>query len=342
MRSVIVVSPVFDRTWPFVADHFHALWKKQGPVEFIRLDAGDSRPGGEIITDPASVTRLVLLSVPVTLPCLEAFSGLKEAVFAKRYGSSNASEAELTYLRQKGVRVYEHLDEGFWSQSVAEFALGLTICGLRRIPQIHHRMHTSTEPWNYKQPDGTGRPGMRGEQFGDDLNYSNGTIQDKRIRIIGAGNIASKYASYVHMMGADVSAWDPYASEPCFHRSGARRQFHLDELLKDADIFAPLVPLTESTRGLVTERHIRLLPKGCLVLLVTRADVCHMPTLRERVLNGEIALAADVYDMEPLPLEDSLIGRDNVIHTPHMAGRTRHANHAWVEMLVRQFMPYSG
>ena len=64
-----------------------------------------------------------------------------------------------------------------------------------------------------------------------------------------------------------------------------------------------------------------------------------MPTLRERVLADELALAADVWDVEPLPLDDPLLGRHNVVHTPHNAGRTREANLAWTENLAIQFDP---
>jgi hypothetical protein len=46
MRSVIIVSSVFDKTWPYAADHFHSLWSTQGEVEFIRLVDEDSRPTG--------------------------------------------------------------------------------------------------------------------------------------------------------------------------------------------------------------------------------------------------------------------------------------------------------
>lgn len=159
------------------------------------------------------------------------------------------------------------------------------------------------------------------------------------MRIVGAGNIASRYASFVRMLGADVAAWDPYASEPCFHRSGARREWHLEELVRDADIFAPMVPLTDGTRGLVTAEHIRALPKGCLVVLVTRARICDTDALRERVLADELSLAADVFDVEPLPLDDPLLGRHNVVHTPHNAGRTRDANHRFAEALAVQFAP---
>jgi phosphoglycerate dehydrogenase-like enzyme len=64
-----------------------------------------------------------------------------------------------------------------------------------------------------------------------------------------------------------------------------------------------------------------------------------MTPLRERVLADELALAADVWDVESLPLDDPPLGRQNVVHTPHIAGRTRDANLARAENLAAQFDP---
>jgi len=339
MSSLIVVHPNFDAVWPFAADHFHTLWAAQGSVEFMRLEPSDKRRLREVVPNPERFQRLVCLSVPTTLECLKAFAALEEATFQGSYGSHLSDEATKGYLQQAGIKLYHQPTEGFWGQSVSEYGLALTLCGLRRIPQLHHEILTSLEPWNYNPPGGVGRPGARGHQFGDDPNFTSGTIAGKRVRIVGAGNIASRYASFVYMLGADVAAWDPFASEPCFHRAGARKEWHLDQLVKDAEIFVPMVPLTESTRGVVKAEHINALPKGCLVVLVTRARICDVDTIRKRVLVDEISLAADVWDIEPLPLDDPLLGRHNVVHSPHNAGRTIDANKAWAEKLAVQFRP---
>jgi phosphoglycerate dehydrogenase-like enzyme len=336
MTSLIVVHPDFDATWPFAADDLHALWQAQGPVELMRLADGDRRALGQLVADPAGVTRLITLGVPVTAECLARFVQLREAAFQNAYDRA-ADHTEL--LAARGVRVYTQPSEGFWGQSVAEFALALTLCGLRRIPQLYHAMLSSQTPWDYSPPNQQGRPGARGAQYGDDPHFANGTVAGKRVRIVGAGNIASRYASFAHMLGADVAAWDPFASEPCFHRAGARKEWQLDRLVCDAEIFAPMLPLTDATRGIVTAAHIRALPPGCLVVLATRAAICDMPALRTRVLADELALAADVFDIEPLPLDDPLLGRHNVVHTPHNAGRTRHANEQWARALFEQFEP---
>ena len=336
MNSAVVVHPNFDLVWPFAADHFHHLWQNQGEVLFLRLAHEDERLLGEVVDAAGEVERLVCLGVPVSLACLERFTALREATFSGNYRNHLSQEC-VEHLEKAGVALYTQPTEGFWSQTVAEYGLALTLCGLRRIPQLHREIIDSQEPWNYT-PERSA-PGGRGHQFGDDARFSSGTIAGKRVRIVGAGNIASRYASFVHMRGADVAAWDPFAGEPAFHRAGARKEWHLDELFKDVEIFVPMVPLTESTRGLVKAHHIEALPHGCLVVLVTRAMICDMEALRRRVLADELSLAADVWDVEPLPLDDPLLGRHNVVHTPHNAGRTIDANKEWAERLAVQFKP---
>jgi len=332
ISSAILVHPKFDASWPFAADHAHHLWSAQGDVEFVRTSPDESRSVSELLAAPASVKRLLSLGVPITERCVAALPHLKEASVP---GDNNVLEQ----LKARGVRLIQQTSEGFWGQSVSEFGLALTLAALRRIPQTHRNIVTNHADWDYNPPGGIGRPGVRGQQFGDDPNFTCGTLEGKRVRIVGAGNIASRYASFAHFMGADVAAWDPFAPEPCFHRAGARREHFLDRLVRDAEIFAPMVPLNEKTRGLVTAAHIKALPKGTLVVLVTRAGIVDMPALRRRVLNDELALAADVFDTEPLPLDDPLLGRHNVVHTPHNAGRTRQANERFAEMLVEQFEP---
>lgn len=338
MSNVIVVHADFEAHWPFVADEIQARWQNEGATTLVRLPRGNTQRLGEIIPDAASITRLITLGVPVTPACLERLSNLREAAFRTAYGQ-NLDQAVLAQLQAQGVTCYGHRSEGFWGQSVAEFALGLTLCALRQIPQNYHAMLTSHEPWQRYQAARNQGPGTLGAQYSDDSRFTNGTIAGKRVRIVGAGNIGSRYASFVHTLGADVAIWDPYAPEPGFHRAGARREYHLARLVQDADIFAPMLPLKEDTRGVVTAAHIDALPKGCLIVLATRALICDMTAIRRRVLADEVALAADVFDVEPVPLDDPLLGRHNVVHTPHLAGRTCDANRQWAADLLAQFAP---
>src|SRR5262249_61639001 len=98
-----------------------------------------------------------------------------------------------------------------------------------------------------------------------------------------------------------------------------------------------LVPPTPSAKHLLNRVRIGRLRKGALVVAVTRAHAIDMAALRERILADELAGAFDVYDVEPLPPDDPLRGRANVVHTPHIAGRTRDANLRVADLIADDF-----
>ena len=337
MHSAIVVHPDFDHIWPWTADHLAQLWQGEGPLTFVRVPLAQRGAVHLALPNPAQVTRLACLGLPLTADSLAAMPTLRE-VAAPLAGNDPVRAA----LTQAGIRLIWQTDEGFWGQSVAEFALGLTLGALRSIPQTHHRIQSELRDWHYGQADGHGRPSQRGQQYGDDSRFTNGTLAGKRVRIVGAGNIGSRFADFCHHLGAEVAIWDPFASGPCFHRAGARREHFLERLVQDAEIFAPMLPLTPQTEGVVKAEHLRALPTGCLVVTVTRARICDCAVLYQRVLANELALAADVFEVEPLPLGHELLGRDNVVHTPHNAGRTKEANWQFAAMLAAQFRPVGG
>jgi hypothetical protein len=65
-----------------------------------------------------------------------------------------------------------------------------------------------------------------------------------------------------------------------------------------------------------------------------RSVVC----VHER-FDADWPFSADVFDIEPVALDSPLLGRDNVVHTPHNAGRTIDVNHAWADDQIARFRP---
>ena len=122
MRSVICVHERFDAHWPFVADHWHARWEEKGGCELYRTQKG-SVLASQLVVDPGSVNRLVLLGFPTDEQDLELFSNLEECFHMPREYSDSGSNFEAAKAR--GVIFIPHRVDVYWGQSVAEFALGL-------------------------------------------------------------------------------------------------------------------------------------------------------------------------------------------------------------------------
>jgi phosphoglycerate dehydrogenase-like enzyme len=331
MSDVIVIAEDYERTWTWAAGHARQRWA--GPdLRFVRLGRGDLRTLADLDLPPGT-RRILSLGVPQG-------GGLESLPVLEEVGLdvwSGDADAYIEPLRARGVTVYRRRGEGFWGQSVAEFALGLTIAGLRRIPQTHGEIVEGTADWIYAPPTGEAVPNGRGFQFGDDPRFTSGTIAGKRVRVVGMGNIGARFASFCQFLGADLAAWDDLAPDSVFHRSRTRRVHRLTDAVADAEIFAPMVPRLPATMNLISAELIDALPTGCLVVCVTRMQILDSQALRRRVLADELSLAADVFDLEPLPAGDPLIGRHNVVHTPHNAGRTIDANRELVDMILDQF-----
>jgi len=339
MRSVICVHEGYERNWSFTADHWHKKWQEEGGSELYRSENPDARIT-QLVPNPEEVQRLVILGFPAESEDLTPFSALEECYWDS--GWSDVQKSGIEEAEARGVNFLYEREPPYgdvqWGQSVSEFALGLTLSALRRIPQTYTEMIHGHETWDYSAP-GTdlGKPGQRASQMGDDTRFANGTICGKKVRIIGAGNIGARYAAFCSALGADVAIWDPMAKDVTFSVAGARRCFDKYELVKDADILAPMVPFFKATEKICDAEMINSVPKGSLVVVVTRSQVCDTEALYKRVLNDELSMAADVFDVEPLPLDSPLLGRHNVVHTPHNAGRTIDANITRAEDGIARF-----
>ena len=347
MYSGIVASSRIYKDWSWVVELMQEIWERDGNVESVVLDENDNN-SNDVFKNKHKITRIVCFYFCPDLDFLNALSNLKEIALTKTIKEKSISAETLKEIERRNISLYKHESEGYWKESVAECALALTINALKRIPQLYHRLLQKDKSiWDYQTYSPrtnkkiTLGPRSRSNQYSDDFNFAGGTISGKRVRIVGAGNIGSHYAKIVKLLGADVSVYDPFAPDPSVLLTGAKRETKLDRLVKDAQIFVPMIPSNDKTRGLITRDLIYTLPKGCLVVLITRAIICDMEAVRERVLNDEISLAADVMDIEPLPDDDPLIGRDNVIITPHIAGRTYYSNKRYVELLAEKFSVYT-
>jgi D-3-phosphoglycerate dehydrogenase len=78
--------------------------------------------------------------------------------------------------------------------------------------------------------------------------------------------------------------------------------------------------LLSATRGLFNAEVFRMMKKGARLINTARGPLVDEDALIAALDSGQLAGAAlDVVAVEPLPKDSKLIGRDNVILTPHTA-----------------------
>ncbi len=137
--------------------------------------------------------------------------------------------------------------------------------------------------------------------------------------LIGFGNIPRALAPKAKAFGLKVIAHDPYVAADTFVSCGVEA-VSLETLLARSDAVSLHAPLMPATRGLINAAAFALMKKGAVMVNTARGPLIDEPALIAALDSGHLAGAAlDVVAAEPLPKDFPLLGRDNVILTPHTA-----------------------
>ena len=137
--------------------------------------------------------------------------------------------------------------------------------------------------------------------------------------LVGFGNIPRALAPKAKAFGIRVVTNDPYVSAQTLAAAGVEG-VSFDELLAISDFVSIHAPLLPSTRGLFNAEVLRKMKKGAFLINTARGPLLDEDALVAALDEGHLGGAAlDVVAVEPLPKESKLIGRDNVILTPHTA-----------------------
>jgi D-3-phosphoglycerate dehydrogenase / 2-oxoglutarate reductase len=137
--------------------------------------------------------------------------------------------------------------------------------------------------------------------------------------LVGFGNIPRALAPKAKALGLRVLTHDPYVAPDALAAAGVE-DVGFDRLLELADFVSIHAPLLPATRGLFNAETFRKMKKGALLINTARGPLVDEDALAAALDAGQLGGAAlDVVTTEPLAKDSKLIGRDNVILTPHTA-----------------------
>ena len=141
-----------------------------------------------------------------------------------------------------------------------------------------------------------------------------------RLGLVGLGRIARRVAAVGHALGMEVIAHDPFIDAA---DSDGVRLVDLDEVFSTADVVSLHAPGGEATRHLVDAARLATMRPGAVLVNCARGSLVDQDALLGALESGQLGGAAlDVTEPEPLPAGHPLLGREDVVVTPHVASST--------------------
>ena len=113
------------------------------------------------------------------------------------------------------------------------------------------------------------------------------------------------------------------AHDPHIDAAPVGRLVELEEIWSSADVVSLHAPATDATRHLVNAASLAAMRRGVVIVNCARGALVDQDALLAALESGHVAGAGlDVTDPEPLPADHPLLGRDDVLVTPHVASGT--------------------
>jgi len=216
------------------------------------------------------------------------------SVTATGYGN-----VDLEAAADAGIRVCA-IDE-YCTDEVADHVILLMLSLSRRLTEYHKQVQEDRS-WQFDSLQGLSR------------------MRDLTLGIVGFGRIGQAVARRARGFGLTIMAFDPYPNEERFADLGAR-SCTLSELYSGADIISLNCALTTDNEHLIDKDAFEQMKRKPLIINCARGALIDEEALVTALDTGQISAAGlDVLTDESPNLSSSrLIGRENVILTPHVA-----------------------
>ena len=167
-------------------------------------------------------------------------------------------------------------------------------------------------------------------------NYSGSELPGKTLGIVGLGAIGVEIANAAHALGMNVIGFDPSITKKNAWKisSGVQEALNIEELFSKSDFVSFHVPLVESTKNLLNAKRIALLPKGAVVINLSRDGIVDEDALIEALDSDKVK-----YYVTDFPVNDKK-NNDKVIALPHLGASTAEAEVNCVIMVANQVKDY--
>jgi len=221
---------------------------------------------------------------------------LKRCKAIGRFGLG-VDNIDLVTAKEKGIAVNYVPD--YCIREVSDHAMALLLALIRKIPLSNKLVQSG----RWEMPAVVPIRRIEGTVFG----------------LVGFGHIPRLVAPKAQAFGMKVIAYDPYAKPEVF-KAARVESVDFDTLLTTSDYVSVHAPLLPATRGMMNAAAFAKMKKGAYIVNSARGPLIDEAALVAALDSGQVGGAGlDVVTAEPLAKDSPLLGRDNVIISPHTA-----------------------
>jgi len=215
--------------------------------------------------------------------------------------SVGVDHLDLSALTERGIPVGN--TPGVLVDTTADAAFALLLAAARRLGEADRFVHQGN--WSAENA------------WSPDL-FTGKDVSGATLGIIGLGAIGQAVARRASGFDMRVLAWNRTPREV-----PGVEMVSLDELLLRSDFVSIHVALADATRNLLDAGKLAIMKPGAVLVNTARGGIVDEQALSEALTSGQIyAAGIDVFEQEPVPLENPLLAHSNVVVAPHIGSAT--------------------
>jgi glyoxylate reductase len=205
---------------------------------------------------------------------------------------------DIAACTSRGIRVGN--TPGVLTETTADLAFALLMAAARRVTEAERYLRSGS--WQTWSP----------------MLLTGPDIHHATLGIVGLGRIGYEMARRARGFEMRILYTNRTGNEAAERDFGAER-VNLDTLLRDSDFVSIHTPLSPETRHLIGAPELAKMKPTAVFVNTARGPVVDQRALYEALRDREIAAAGiDVFEVEPLPMDDPLLTLDNVVLLPHI------------------------
>ena len=151
----------------------------------------------------------------------------------------------------------------------------------------------------------------------NNLKYKNRELNNKKIGIVGMGNVGKELAKRCLAFGMKVSYYDITRLKINLEKKMSLSFCKLEKLFKESDIVSLNMSLSKSSEKVVNINLLKKMKQNSIIINTSRGKNLKEKIILKTLRNRKIFAALDVFDKEPLSINSPLRYLNNIIMTPH-------------------------